>query len=154
MDQRPVKNTWSTLRVGRSDWTKGHARVPCIVTGWQARECIGWRSYPLSFTYDTMHATPKFDFYEKVLVQSSDPAKAHLHGEVGVILGRTETDDQKCFLYAVLIDSSGRTWSQFEYELESIARRAKRDECYDGSSVRIRVDHRGRGTVAPSEGQE
>ena len=101
-----------------------------------------------------MQATPKFDFYEKVRVQSSDPEKAHLNGEIGTILGRTETDDQKSFLYAVSIDSYRRTWALFEHELESTGQRAKREDYYDGSSVRIRVDERGRGTVVPSEGQE
>lgn len=101
-----------------------------------------------------MPATPKFDFYEKVRVQSPDPSRSHLKGEVGVILGRVKTDDQESFLYAVSIDSSGQTWSLFEYELESTGQWAKREDYYDGSSVRIHVDHRGRGAVPPSEVRE
>lgn len=97
---------------------------------------------------------PKFDFYEIVLVQSTDPKKSHLNGEIGTVLGLPEVDEQPPNLYAVTIDSLGRVWSLFENELESTGQWAKREDFYDGSSVRVCVDERGRGNVAPSEGQE
>lgn len=101
-----------------------------------------------------MQATPKFGYYEKVRVRSSDTGKSHLNGEIGAVLGLTTTSDQRSFLYAVSLDSSGRTWALFEDELESTGQWAEREDYFDGSTVRVRVDERGRGSLAPSESQE
>lgn len=102
-----------------------------------------------------MQRIPKFGFYEKVRVRGSDPAKSHLNGEVGAVLGRTDTEEHSdSFLYAVCIDSSGRTWSLFESELEPTGQWGKREDYETGYQVRIRVDERGRGTVIPPEAHE
>lgn len=102
-----------------------------------------------------MQVKPKFDFYEKVRICTSDPAKSHLKGEIGAVLGRTETEDHPApFLYGVCIDSLGRVWSFFENELAPTNQWAKREDYYDGSSVRVRVDERGRGEVVPREDEK
>jgi hypothetical protein len=99
-----------------------------------------------------MQAIPKFGFYEKVRVKTSDLAKSHLNGEVGAVLGRTETEEHPDpFLYAVSIDSLGRTWSLFESELEPTGQWAKREDYETGHRVRVRVDERGRGTKVPQD---
>lgn len=97
-----------------------------------------------------MQATPKFGFYEIVRVQTRDPAKSHLNGEIGAVRGRTETEEHQVpFLYAVSIYSLGRTWSLFENELESTGEWAQREDHETGDSVRVRVDKKGRGTAIP-----
>jgi len=99
-----------------------------------------------------MRLMPKFDFYEKVKVQTSDPLKSHLNGEIGTVLGCTETEEHQIpFLYGVLIDSLGRVWSLFENELEPTGQWGKPEDYKTGYSLRVRVDERGRGTIVPPE---
>lgn len=81
-----------------------------------------------------MQARPKFDFYDRVLVQTSDPVKSHLNGEIGTVLGRTETEGHpEPFLYAVDLDSFNHTWCFFEDELEPTGERANPKDYFDGS---------------------
>jgi len=102
-----------------------------------------------------MQAKPRFGFYEKVRVKTSDPAKSHLNGEVGAVLGRTETEEHSDpFLYAVSIDSLGRTWSLFESELEPTGQWVKREDYETGHRVRVRVDEQGRGKIVPYDEEE
>ena len=102
-----------------------------------------------------MKPVPKFGFYEMVKVQTPDPKKSHLNGEIGAVLGRTDTEDHPDpYLYGVSIDSLGRVWAFFESELEPTGQWARREDYYDGSSVRVQVDERGRGTVVPTEDKE
>jgi hypothetical protein len=102
-----------------------------------------------------MPANPKFDFYERVRVRTSNPTTSHLNGEIGTVIGRTETEDHPDpFYYAVDIDSSTVGWCFFESELESTGEWANPEDYFDGSWVRVRVDQRGRGTVVPPDDQE
>lgn len=96
-----------------------------------------------------MTPAPRFDFFEKVKVKATEGAKARLNGEVGTVLGRTMTDDEKSWLYAVAVQSQERTWSFFESELAPTGEYSDRGEFYDGTSLRVRVDEKGRGTVVP-----
>jgi hypothetical protein len=38
-------------------------------------------------------AEPRFDFDERVMVTTADPAKAEINGRLGAILGRAGGDD-------------------------------------------------------------
>lgn len=103
---------------------------------------------PIDILEKNMKAIPKFNFYEKVRVKTLDLAKFHLNGEIGVVLGRTETEEHpEPFLYGVSINSVGQVWSLFESELESTGEWASPEEYYDGSSVRVQVDEHGLGSI-------
>jgi hypothetical protein len=94
---------------------------------------------------------PRFEFFEKVRVTATDAAKCHMNGRVGTVLGRTLTDDETSWLYAVSIELEENTWSLLEDELESTGEYSSRDEFYDGTSLRVRVDEKGRGTAVPKK---
>src|SRR5262249_17267278 len=97
-------------------------------------------------------AIPKFDFFERVRVQTTDPAKAHLNGEMGMVLGRTQTENHpEPFLYAVTIDSCKDGWSLFENELEATGQWAQRQDYETGRRIRVHVDENGRGSIVPPE---
>jgi len=101
-----------------------------------------------------MTPKPRFAFYEKVRVQTSDPSKAHLNGELGAIVGMTETEDKTSWYYAVDVYSQRHGWCFYEHELEPTGEYARREDFFDGTSVRVRVDERGRGTIVPPEDQD
>jgi len=101
-----------------------------------------------------MTPKPRFAYYEKVRVRTTDPAKAHLNGEVGAVLGRTDTQDKTSWYYAVSLYTQQRSWCFFEHELEPTGEHAKREDFYDGTSMRVRVDEHGRGTIVESKSQE
>jgi hypothetical protein len=90
---------------------------------------------------------PKFTFYEKVRVCTSDPKKFHLNGEIGVILGMAETEDENSWYYVLAIRSEKYCRCFYEHELEPTGEYAKREDFYDGTSIRVQVDERGRGSI-------
>ena len=57
-----------------------------------------------------MNGESRFDWYEKVRVVSARPAMASINGELGAILGKTETDDGR-WLYGVHIYAEKVVWS-------------------------------------------
>ena len=89
---------------------------------------------------------PRFQFYEIVRVASSQPELAEIHGERGAILGMSE-DDQGTFGYAVFIYRDEICWSLTEDELEETGEFSRREEFYDDTSIRVRVDQHGRGWI-------
>jgi len=89
---------------------------------------------------------PKFDFYQEVLVISASPEKSGQIGRIGVILGRTETEDQCSWYYAVQF-AGDDGWCFFECELEATGRAFSKEDFFDGSTVRVRVDDCGRGGI-------
>ena len=89
---------------------------------------------------------PKFDFYQEVLVISAAPEKSGQIGGIGVILGRTETEDQRSWYYAVQFGDDD-SWCFFERELEATGRTFSKEDFFDGSTVRVRVDDCGRGEI-------
>ena len=91
----------------------------------------------------------KFTFFERVRIRTSDPAKTHLNGELGTVLGIAETEPGAEGYYAVSLDARRQNWCFRESELRSTGEFANPEEYYDGSTVRVRVDERGRGTVVP-----
>jgi Immunity protein 31 len=94
-------------------------------------------------------SNPRYEFYEVVQVISQDESKAKLNGQTGAVLGRAQADDGKSWSYAVAIDSTEIVWSFDEDELLPTGLVRKREDYYDGSSVRVIVDEEGRGQIAP-----
>jgi hypothetical protein len=92
--------------------------------------------------------TPRFDFYEVVQVASEAGPKISLKGQTGAVLGRAQSDDGMSWTYAVRIDSTGICWSFDEDELLPTGLKRKREDFYDGSSIRVIVDEKGRGHTA------
>ena len=97
---------------------------------------------------------PRFAFYEKVRIRTNDPAKAHLNGEVGAVIGRTETEDRTSWYYAVSLDKQHRVWCFDEHELEPTGEYARREDFFDGTLVKVRVDKQGRGTIEKPETED
>jgi hypothetical protein len=91
---------------------------------------------------------PRFDFYEVVQVISEE---AKLNGQAGTILGRTQTDDGKSWSYSVCLDST-RTCSTFSEDgLMATGLKKKKEDFYNGPSIRVIVDEQGRGRTAPQQ---
>jgi hypothetical protein len=93
---------------------------------------------------------PQFEFYEKVRVDSLAKESVQVHGELGVVLGRVQNDDGLWY-YTVHIYATDACWCFFEHELVSTGEVAKREEFFDGSSIRVHVDEHGEGREVPSE---
>ena len=79
---------------------------------------------------------PRFDFFEKVVVVTDDPAKADVAGLAGAVLGRAR-DVGGVWSYAVSIYDSGVCWSLRETELSPTGEFDRPESFFDGSSVRI-----------------
>jgi hypothetical protein len=93
---------------------------------------------------------PRFEFYEKVRVDSQAAEKAKASGAIGAVLGRVRTEDG-IWYYTVYIYSTETSWCFFEHELSPTGEHASRADFCDGSSVRVRVDEEGRGSIVPNE---
>jgi len=74
-------------------------------------------------------AQPLFGWYEKVRIQSTDPAKTSIQGELGAIFGMAQGDDGM-WSYAVFIYNSKIVWSCFEEELLGTGEIACRESFY------------------------
>lgn len=79
---------------------------------------------------------PRFDFYEKVVVASSDPIKAEIDGRLGAVLGRV-CDDHGLWSYAVSMYHSGICRSCCEHELRPTGELDRPENFYEGSYVRF-----------------
>ena len=86
-----------------------------------------------------MTANSRFEFYEVVVVDSTDPQKGSIHGERGVILGMAQ-NEYGGRGYAVHVFSQCVSWHVMEGELKSTGEFMKREDFYDGSSIRVEVD--------------
>jgi hypothetical protein len=87
----------------------------------------------------------QFDFYERVRVVSDRPELAPIRGEIGAVVGRSESGSH-CG-YAVWIYKEQECWDVMESELEPTGESDSRESLYGGESVRIAVDEGGRGRV-------
>jgi hypothetical protein len=88
--------------------------------------------------------SPKYEFYEKVQLATSDPTAREINGELGAVLGRTQSESG-LWSYAVLIYRTRVCWSLQEEELLPTGEFDERESFFDGASVRIRVDETGSG---------
>jgi hypothetical protein len=93
--------------------------------------------------------TPRFDFYEIVHLSSESGRNAELNGQTGAVIGRALSDDGLSWSYAVHVYSTGTSSSFDEDELSPTGRHAKREDFYDGSSIRVILDEKGRRAIAP-----
>jgi hypothetical protein len=93
---------------------------------------------------------PRYGFYEKVRVNSQASEKAKVNGEIGAVLGRVQTENGTWY-YTIYLYSTETSSCFFEHELSPTGEHASRDDFYDGSSVRVRVDEEGRGSIVPDE---
>jgi hypothetical protein len=83
---------------------------------------------------------PKFEFYEVVRVISCTKNKpVRLLGAEGAILGRAQGDDN-AWSYAITFDGEDSNWMFMEADLEPTGRSKRREDFYDGSSVKVVVD--------------
>ncbi len=89
----------------------------------------------------------QFEFYEQVRISGAKDSKSHLNGRFGVVVGRTETEGSDSWYYAVDVDGEVECWCCFEGELEATGVRFTRSDFYDGSSIGVNVDEKGRGSV-------
>jgi Immunity protein 31 len=83
--------------------------------------------------------TSKFDFYEKVIVETKDPEKARIRGKLGAVLGKSTGDNGNWF-YAVSIYEEGITYFLSENEIISTGELDERETFYDGTSIRVSPD--------------
>jgi len=94
-----------------------------------------------------MDVTPRYEFFEKVRIDSAEPKNVSLHGQLGVVLGRTETEDRTTWYYAVHLCEQNEVCCFLERELQTTGQFADRREFYDGRIVRVQVDELGRGNI-------
>lgn len=90
---------------------------------------------------------PRFGFYEKVRISTTAPNGQELNGKLGAVLGRAQDEAGEWF-YAVYIYQTEMVWNFPEPELLSTGEFDVESNFYDGSSTRVHVDKRGRGTTA------
>ena len=95
-------------------------------------------------------SSAKYDFYEKVRVTTTAPEKQIVNGEIGAVIGRAQNDLGEWF-YSVAIYKTDTSWHFLESELASTGEFDNREKFYDGSSIRVRVDKEGRGSIAEPE---
>lgn len=91
-------------------------------------------------------STPKFDFYEKVRIVSTDGL---LNGQLGAVLGQSQ-DDDGLWHYGVHVYSQKIGFFFSEKELTVTGEFSERQEFYDDSpdsSVRVHVDEEGKGHI-------
>jgi len=79
-----------------------------------------------------------FAFNEVVVVQFSRPELREIAGKRGVILGMAEDAGQ--WSYSVSVESSGICWSVGASDIKSTGEVRRREEFYDGSSIRVSKD--------------
>jgi hypothetical protein len=89
---------------------------------------------------------PKFDFYEKVRVSTSDDDKSSINGLLGAILGRAQRESGDWY-YAVHIYEKKESWDLYEHELTSTGEFDSRDSFYTDDRVRVTVDPDGKGKL-------
>jgi len=91
----------------------------------------------------------KFQFYEIVRIRKSNPDLGEIHGERGAILGIAR-DECGAFEYGVFIFRDEICWSVAEDDLESTGEHSRREDFYDNSVIKVKVDEQGRGWPADS----
>lgn len=97
---------------------------------------------------------PKFDFFQEVTIRSLYPETAHIDGCLGVVVGRTETEDGSSWYYAIYIYPDSVGWCAYEDELLATGKHVDPKNVYDGSSIRVAVDRDGSGDIVESDGEE
>ena len=88
----------------------------------------------------------KFTLYEEVKVNSSKKNLEEINGKLAVIVSdpSTEPDDEYLTVF-VLKDEE--CWCVSKHDLDSTNRFYKHEDFYDGSSIKVKVDEKGRGEI-------
>ena len=85
-----------------------------------------------------------YEFYEVVLVSSSDPQKEALNGLEGAIVGIAQEKDgpwgYTVHIYKRATSPDGSSFYFTEDELEPTGRRSPRSDLYSGRSLAVEVD--------------
>lgn len=76
----------------------------------------------------------KYDFYDEVIINSSDSKYKEINGLKGNIMGMDKNSDGT-WSYAVSIN--GVSWSINESELTPTGKKAKREDFYDGNTMKV-----------------
>ncbi len=86
-----------------------------------------------------MTAEPKFAFYEKVRIETTNPNIAELGGLLAAVLGRAQNDDGS-WGYAIHVYERPTCYSVSESDLVATGEHAKREDFYSGDSMRVSQD--------------
>jgi hypothetical protein len=79
---------------------------------------------------------PRFDFFEKVVVDSANPALLQINNELGAVLGRACDEDGQWF-YAVRIYARVDCWYCREEDLRPTGEFDRRETFFDGASIQV-----------------
>ncbi len=81
----------------------------------------------------------KFEFYEHVMVATTKEVSKDIRGEEGVVMGVSENDGKTC--YALSIESISDELRMVDEEyLTTLNKFSRRDDFYDGESIRVSPD--------------
>jgi hypothetical protein len=83
--------------------------------------------------------TAKFEFFQVVRITSKPKGFEHLQGKEGPVLGKAECDEGR-WTYSVSLAELGENISLYAHEISSTGKFVKREDIYDGSSIRVSVD--------------
>lgn len=86
-----------------------------------------------------MSSTPLFQFYEVVKVVSENSTLREINGMTGTILGMAQNDNGE-WGYGVQILETNENWDISESDLVATGKHMKREDFYDGTSVKVTVD--------------
>jgi len=92
----------------------------------------------------------RYEYYEKVPVNSSDPALAEIDGELCAVLGKSCGPAGRWY-YVVHVYRSGLAWAVPEDELVATREHDCRESFYSGDSIRARVDKDGRARIVDEQ---
>jgi hypothetical protein len=88
-----------------------------------------------------MNKDSQFDFYEVVYIATQRPSLRDVQGCRGAILGKSQSDEGD-WSYAVHIFDANECWNIVEVDLTSAGEKLTREDFYDGSSARVKIDQR------------
>ena len=81
----------------------------------------------------------KFEFFEVVRIDAAPEESEELDGKTGPIVGMAESEDGR-WTYSIYLENQGGAFIVNEDRLTSTGRFVKREDIYDGSSMRVAVD--------------
>jgi hypothetical protein len=82
------------------------------------------------------------EFFAEVKIHSNDAALSELDGAIGVVLGRSQNEETGAWGYAVYIEGHDDVWDVPSEALQPTGRMRSREDFYDGTSLKVRVDPR------------
>jgi len=92
---------------------------------------------------DKVVSKPKYQYYEIIKIETSDPNKLQFNGKEGAVLGIAYDDDKNFepeWGYSIHIYEEEECWRFTEYELKPTGKFDKRESFYDGTSIQVTQD--------------